>query len=716
MSGPPRRSEERAAPRKPWEDRWLVDAFRRLGHPAVERLRSAESAWEALEAAGVAAEQLVDTVCAIARVPAADLSGVGKEQARLADRVLALRYRVVPLGVANGRLELATANPLGPNLDQDLEFALGRRVALRIANPAAIRQALARLYPPEAESGGSLTRLAWILTDRESGAVSATVGGSAVETLDALLVDALDQQASDVHLEPRDDGLLVRFRLDGVLHDERVLPREVTAHLISRLKVMAGLDIADRLRPQDGRASMKFDGRAVDLRISTLPLGRSGEKAVVRVLDSATASVGLDALGFSREERARIERLLKLPEGLVLVTGPTGSGKTTTLYSTLHWVRSEGRNVVTVEDPVEYRLQGINQVQVHERSGLTFAAALRSILRQDPDVVLVGEIRDAETASVAIKASMTGHRVLSTLHTNDAPSAVNRMLDIGAERVALASAVKGVIAQRLVRKLCPDCSRPVTLAELPVDQQALLVGRDCEKLRQVVGCAACRHSGYRGRTVVAEIMVAGPEIQQAIARGGDMGEVAALARQGGMKGLWESGLEKVLAGTTSLHELIDNVVAPSEPGAPSAQSDIDKLLSQLVPARAKAAPVARTEAGGRRVLVVDEDREERRRLRAELEREGYGVVEATDGEMALAYARRLEPDLIVTEFTLPKLDAIGLMQALGTGSGNGPVVMLYTKDADEGLHQWARELGAREVVRKPDQVAPVLKTLLGAPG
>jgi type II secretory ATPase GspE/PulE/Tfp pilus assembly ATPase PilB-like protein/CheY-like chemotaxis protein len=724
MSGspPPSRADERNQPRKPWEDRWLVEAFKRLGHPAVERLRTADSAWEALEAAGVAPEQLVETACAIARVPAADLTQVGKEQARLADRLLALRYRIVPLGVANGRLEVATANPLSPHLDQDLEFALGRRVALRIANPTAIRQALERLYPPEAEGGASLARLAWILTDRQSGAVSATVGGSAVETLDALLVDALDQRASDVHLEPRDDGLLVRFRLDGVLHDDRVLPGEVTAHLISRLKVMAGLDIADRLRPQDGRASMTFDGRPVDLRISTLPLGRSGEKAVVRLLDSATASVGLGALGFSEQERTRIERLLKLPEGLVLVTGPTGSGKTTTLYSTLYWVRAEGRNVVTVEDPVEYRLQGINQVQVHERSGLTFAAALRSILRQDPDVVLVGEIRDAETASIAIKASMTGHRVLSTLHTNDAPSAVSRMLDIGADRVALASALKGVMAQRLVRKLCPDCSRPATLAELPVEQQALLMGKDCSNLRLEVGCAACRHSGYRGRTVVAEILVAGPELQQAMARGADMGELAALARRGGMKSLWESGIEKVLTGTTSLHELVDNVAAPSEGGAAAPQSDIDKLLAELVPGRAKgasgASPPAQAARGpaGARVLIVDEDRDERRRLREALQREGYRVLEATDGEVALGYARRLKPDAIITEFALPKLDAIGLLQALGTASGMEPVVMLYTQETDEALHQWARELGACDVVQKPGDVASVLKGMLAARG
>ncbi|HET7187047.1 MAG TPA: GspE/PulE family protein, partial [Gemmatimonadaceae bacterium] len=365
------------------------------------------------------------------------------------------------------------------------------------------------------------------------GAESAAEGGvdagaSVVRLVDQLLADGIRSGASDIHLEPEEQGIAVRHRVDGVLRQARVLPRSVAPSLVSRIKILSGLDIADRLRPQDGRARVAVGGAVVDLRVSTLPASH-GEKVVVRVLDGRAGLRTLDAIGFVDSDLRRIRSLLEQREGLLLVTGPTGSGKTTTLYAALREISARGVNVVTVEDPIEYRLPGIVQVQVHERAGLTFGAALRSIMRQDPDVILVGEIRDRETAEIAIQASLTGHLVLSTLHTNDAASAVTRLIDIGVAGYKIATAVKGVVAQRLVRRACRECG--------------------------AAGCPACDGVGYRGRVAIAEILVASPEFERRVASGAPTEAIADAARLAGCATLWESGMALVRAGDTTVEEL-----------------------------------------------------------------------------------------------------------------------------------------------------------------
>jgi type II secretory ATPase GspE/PulE/Tfp pilus assembly ATPase PilB-like protein/CheY-like chemotaxis protein len=720
--------EETRAPRRPWADHWLLEAFQRLGHPAAEQLAGirADTAWDALQQAGAKEAQLLETACALSAREAADLTGVGPAQAQLLDRALAERYSVVPVRLRDGLLEVASANPLQPDLEQTLEFASGLRIYLTVASPAATRAATYKVYQPSQTAATSSRHLSWVRATSQGGIPDVVGGGGAVETLDAIIEDALARRASDIHIEPSETGLLVRFRLDGVLADVRHVPRDTTGPLMSRLKVMAGLDIADRMRPQDGRASVVFEGGGVDLRISTLPLGSAGEKAVIRLLSSSATNADLGSIGFTTGERQRFERLLRLTEGMVLVTGPTGSGKTTTLYSALRLIKTQASNLVTVEDPIEYRLEGVNQVQVHEKSGLTFAAALRSILRQDPDVVLVGEIRDAETANIAIKASMTGHVVLSTLHTNDAVSAVSRLLDIGAESGSLAGALKGILAQRLVRRLCTSCCQPDSLEDLQVEFQYLLAEHDSSRLRKAVGCPACRHTGYKGRTIVPEVLVVSPEIQRAIARGADGPELTALVRKAGMRSLWEAGLERVITGITSLHELLDNVAAPLVENH-DAQSAVDALLNELKtpaapqpdipwmtePERGTGIPRATSPSirgATVRVLVVDEDRASRRALRLELEAAGFGVLEAADGEAALAYVRHLRPDVVVTDVTMPKLDASGLLQALSQGT-DVPTVIVRTDQSDAELHGWLRELGAIDVVGRSHDVTSLIHHL-----
>ncbi len=693
--------------RSPWPDRWLLDALQRLGHPAVDNLTGSKAgcAWDGLLAAGAGEEEMLDLACAVSNRPAADLSEMGGNRAELLDSAMAFRYGVVPVRVWDGELEVATSNPLHPSLEADLEFATGRRITLTVASPGAIRTAQAQVYG-QSSSGGAPQGFSWVLTAAATrNHVVAPLKGAAVETLDRVVMQAVGTGASDIHFEPTDAGLLVRTRIDGILHDVAQLSTDVAAHLISRVKVMANLDIANRKRPQDGSASVMFDGRPIDLRVSTLPLGSRGEKAVIRILDPRNAISDFSCLGFGAGERYRFERLLAIPEGMVLVTGPTGSGKTTTLYSGLRHIKSQQKNIVTVEDPIEYRIEGVNQVQVHEKSGLTFAAALRSILRQDPDVVLVGEIRDRETAEIALKAGMTGHLVLTTLHTNNAVSAVTRMLEMGVERAALSGALKGIVAQRLVRRLCDACARPTTLADIPPDQQHLLEGKKCDRLRTSVGCPACIGTGFRGRLALAEVLLVNEEVARAIAQQASLEDLLVSARRGGMLSLWESGMDRVLAGTTSLHELVDNVATPVEE-ATDDQGSVDQLIASLRspdPGAGIQAPVIREPAPtarktGPRVLVVDDDRVERRATRDELERAGFVVIEAADGEAAASYVRRLTPDAIVCEVALPKLDAVGLLQSLR--GQDAPPLVVHSRQVDASLQEWLLELGASDVLAK----------------
>ena len=418
--------------------------------------------------------------------------------------------------------------------ERTLGFATGRHVRFALADAEAIARRIDEVYRDDTQvrDDDARVEVQHLTSNDESAPPSSTDDSSASITalVDDLLAAGIAGRASDIHIEPEEQGIAVRHRVDGVLTIARTLPRAVGPALVSRVKILSGLDIADRLRPQDGRARVAINGVAVDLRVSTLPASH-GEKIVVRVLDGRSTVITLDGMGFRPDELERIHRLLQLREGLILVTGPTGSGKTTTLYAALRRLKERGVNIVTVEDPIEYRLPGIVQVQVNEKAGLTFATALRSIMRQDPDVVLIGEIRDRETAEIAIQASLTGHLVLSTLHTNDAPSAVTRLIDIGVASYKIATAVKGVLAQRLVRRLCGDCRG---------------VNKSCE---------TCGGSGFRGRLALVEVLIGSSDFERRVANGEPTERIAESARADGMRPLWQSGLAQIAAGRTTIDEV-----------------------------------------------------------------------------------------------------------------------------------------------------------------
>jgi len=493
------------------------------------------------------------------RLAVADLSRVSPRAVQLVPERWARRYGVLPLTATETWLEVATSDPYDLDCERALAFATGRAVRFTIASATDIARRLDEVY--RTDRPGERTDITEPTADVQHLGADSEVAPATTRSdddpetvtrlVDQLLADGVRAGASDIHVEPEEAGIVVRHRVDGVLRDVRVLARALAPAVVSRVKILSGLDIADRLRPQDGRARVAVNGTPVDLRVSTLPASR-GEKVVIRVLDARAAILSLDAMGFTAAEYGRVQRLLEAREGLILVTGPTGSGKTTTLYAALRQVQDRGVNVVTVEDPVEYRIPGIVQVQVRERAGLTFGAALRSIMRQDPDVILVGEIRDRETAEIAIQASLTGHVVLTTLHTNDAASAVTRLVDMGVAPHKIATAVKGVVAQRLARRLCDAC-RELSPSGPAEWRRGVPEGAPVGRAR---GCAACAGTGYRGRLAIVEVLVSTPEVERRIAAGDSAERIADAARASGMGSLWDSGLTHVLAGDTTLEELL----------------------------------------------------------------------------------------------------------------------------------------------------------------
>jgi type II secretory ATPase GspE/PulE/Tfp pilus assembly ATPase PilB-like protein/8-oxo-dGTP pyrophosphatase MutT (NUDIX family) len=492
------------------------------------------------------------------RLPIANLAAASAQAIAIVPERWARRFNVLPLDATEHDLMLATADPLDVDCERTIAFATGRNVKLAVAPAEEIMRRIDELYRGETTPSRGPEQLVEVQHLRSGDDAAPSVpgedgGGSIAALVDELLAAGIAGRASDIHIEAEEQGIAVRHRVDGMLRIVRMLPRTAGPALVSRVKILSGLDIADRLRPQDGRARVAINGVAVDLRVSTLPASH-GEKVVIRVLDGRSTVLTLQGMGFHDEELDRIESLLQAREGLILVTGPTGSGKTTTLYAALRKLKETGVNIVTVEDPIEYRLPGIVQVQVNEKAGLTFATALRSIMRQDPDVVLIGEIRDRETAEIAIQASLTGHLVLSTLHTNDAPSAVTRLIDIGVASYKIATAVKGVLAQRLVRRKCTTCN--------------------AENAR----CVTCGGSGFHGRIALVEVLDASAEFERRVAAGESTERIGEAARMGGMRPLWQSGMQHVALGKTTIEEVLR--VATRDDATPAV---VAEKLSVVVP-------------------------------------------------------------------------------------------------------------------------------------
>lgn len=523
--------------------------------------------------AGLASEDCVAEARALQMempyVELEDLPGLSKV-ASLIPEAIARTYNVVPLAVSGDRLAIATANPTDVEAIDAVQRFAKKRVEPILAAETKLVQTIERIYGAF-ESADITASIEQAIEDVETTeadldtssdlAEERRQSGQApvVKTVNLVLQEAVKQRASDIHFEPRARSLEIRYRLDGALHPVRNLPRQIQPAIISRIKIMAEMDIAEKRRPQDGRIAIKVHNKSIDLRISTLPV-HYGERVVMRILDKNGQLFAVDNLGFAETELEQFKKLLGKPYGIILVTGPTGSGKTTTLYAALSHIRSPETNIITCEDPIEYELEGVNQSAVNVRAGLTFATQLRAILRQDPDVILVGEIRDSETATIAFQAAMTGHLVFSTLHCNDAASAITRLVDMGVEPFLIGSSIVGVLAQRLVRSLCPKCKEAYQAAPEELLEMGMDPGEPSVELYRAVGCPHCDSRGYNGRLAVYELMTVDESIRRLAIQEPTSDQVRDLALNGGMKTMRQHAIEKVLSGLTTLDEVRKKVL------------------------------------------------------------------------------------------------------------------------------------------------------------
>jgi type IV pilus assembly protein PilB len=633
--------------------------------------------------------QICEVIADQLRIPAADLVAVEVPEDVLGrvSRELALKHGCLPWFVEGRELFLIMADPTNLAAADAVAFHCGLRVRPVVAPESEVVAAINRFYAAEEQSLAQFDNLD--LADQlsvvaeqdveggeEDPAQAALASAPLVKLVNAMLADAIQAGASDIHVEPHAKGVDLRYRVDGLLRKVMTMPRRVQSKVVSRIKIMAHMDISERRRPQDGRTFVRVGSRGFDIRVSTLPTA-DGEKVVMRVL-APDRVVTLEDLGFAPAVLAQFKQSLSRPQGMILVTGPTGSGKTSTLYAAVNFLRSEKTNIVTVEDPVEYRLAGINQVAVSERTGLTFAAALRSILRQDPDVVMLGEIRDLETAQIAFQASQTGHLVLATLHTNDAAGAVTRLVEMGIPAYVVASSLLAVLAQRLVRRRC-SCA----------------LGAKGEP----AGCETCRFTGFRGRLGVYELMRMTPRLRSIVLARGSEDVLRVAARAAGCSTMYQDGLAKVADGRSTEDE-VRRVVPPD---------DVDE--GEEAAALPTPAALSRDATAPRppRILVVDDDPALCDVLRDILVAENYVVHLARDGEEAVGLLNRDRPDLVITDMQMPGLDGLGLLRRIRAelSTCQLPVIFL-TVGTDADAEVRALDSGADDYVVKPILRAPLL--------
>jgi type IV pilus assembly protein PilB len=643
-----------------------------------------------------------------------------------------------PLSLEGNVLRLAVCDPLDLAVLQDVEFRTGRKVVAVVATQTMVEKVLDLVYvapaPAPAEAtydmlegvnpAGEVESTIIVDTDSVDAAtlVKDTNLPPIVRLVNLILSDAAKAGASDIHIEPHETMVQVRQRVDGLLRDVLTLPLHLRDQTISRLKIISGMDIAERRKPQDGRSRLRFEGRRIDLRVSTLPT-QFGEKVVVRLLNTATAARPIDQLDMSAENLRTMRGFLSRQSGMVLVTGPTGSGKTSTLYASLNAIKSATSNIITLEDPIEFQVPGINQTQINPRAGVTFASGLRSILRQDPNVILVGEIRDQETAIIALQAAQTGHLLLSTLHTNDAASTITRLFDLGVQPFLVASSLAGVVAQRLVRRICPGCAvpRPPTADAVErIGKSRLPAGA---KWMAGTGCEACAGTGLKGRLAIHEVLTVGDGVREQISSRATDLAIRNAARRAGMRTLLEDGIAKAAQGLTTLEEVLLVSSGVEEEAAADAPATVSTPAAAVpAPSTPAAAPAAGAPADPdrrRRVLVVEDNATISSVVKYFLELEGFDVTVAGDGRAGLDLALREPPDLIVSDVRMPSMTGTEMVKKLRgePATARTRILMLTSEESIESETE-ALEAGADDYVLKPVEprrLAARVKALLGRP-
>lgn len=609
---------------------------------------------------------------------------------RLVPERVARRHMLMPLEEDNRTLTYAISRPYDDEAERDVGFASGRNPIVVLAKRSDLLSALDRWYPKMGDIDLLLGRV------RSNSAVEMMDGTDAqtrthspiIDLCNQIVARAVEAGASDVHLEPTAQGLAVRYRLCGILEQMFTVPAEAASAVCNRFKVLAHADISVRHRPQDGAFRIKVSGRLIDVRFSTLPTV-IGEKLVLRVIDGQATPQELDTLGYDATNLTRLKKALSQPDGLVLVTGPTGSGKTTVLYSALSHLQNGRTNIVSVEDPVERRVSDVNQIQVNTRAGNTFTSVLRSILRQDPNVIMVGEIRDNEVAQIVGQAAYTGHLVLSSLHTADAASAVTRLLNLGLEPSKIAESLRAIVAQRLVRTLCPHCR------QVNEELEAVRLGQEHGVARVAAsagpGCDRCKHTGYIGRRPVAEVLVPDDAMRDAIGRGATATEIRAAMHAAGCLSMRERALEFVAEGLTSIAE-VDRVLATEQVATTTAKN-----------------------TGKRRILIADDDRITRMLVRLLLEREGYEVLEGENGAHAVELAHREHPDLLIIDLMMPELNGYQAIELIRRDVSLATLpVMVLTAEDGPGIELRVLEMGADDYMIKPFEADVLLSRVRAA--
>ena len=599
---------------------------------------------------------------------------VAKEILSLVPAALAENYLLVPLKEYKKKLVVAMANPLDFHALDDLRFVTQMPIAVTVSPQQDILIAIDRLYPKKAlekdmlagaEAGESIEIVQQVDTEEKDAfeLLKLTELPPVVRFANAILGDAIKMNASDVHVEPQKDKVIVRYRIDGVMREILTTDKHVHASLISRIKIISNMDITIRRMPQDGRSQIRWNGKSYDLRVSTIPTSY-GEKVTIRILNPASPGQQIEDLGLSARAYEDFIEAIRQPQGIILVTGPTGSGKSSTLYACLNRLNSPEVNIITVEDPVEFDINGINQVQIDPKAGISFAAGLRSILRQDPDIVMVGEIRDRETAVTAFQAAQTGHLVLSTLHTNDAAAAVARLLDLGIEDFMISASLVVVVAQRLVRKICPHCKAPHPLGpQLAKQVKACQAGEQDGDFWKGAGCEACQYTGYAGRLGIFEVFRITPQIRGLISASVDVTELKKAAKLQGFENMLADGLSKARQGMTTVEEVL-RVVPPDD-------ADTPPLSAPAQPAATTTDPVTSqdpqtpgiTSARSDKILIADDSEIILQLLSNVLESENFRIITAANGREALRLAMQERPDLIVTDLLMPEMDGITLIKS-----------------------------------------------------
>ena len=725
-----------------FQDEWLLKAlldYQIIDTDFVEEMRARYADHDyfmdvLVENKHLAAEDIAVFVENILQIPFINLDEIEINQAAIEQipESLCQKHSVFPFNMKEDHIAVAYANPFDLNAEKEITYVTGKFVKTFFAFREQVKQKIEEYYSPEKFIDNLVDRANIDRAVKISGNDSQDSDAPVVKLVSLIIGDAIEQEASDIHIEPKEKMVVVRYRVDGILRNILEVPKSVQASLVSRIKIISNLNIAESRKPQDGKAEVVHDNTTIDLRISVLPTS-FGEKVVIRILDNRKAKVSMKQLGIRGENLKVLEKCFSKTQGMILVTGPTGSGKTTTLYAALNRIKNTANNILTIEDPIEYMMEGINQVQVNEKAGITFASALRSFLRQDPDVILVGEIRDNETAEIAVQAALTGHLVLSTLHTNDSIGAITRLVDMGIDVYKVASSVEAIIAQRLVRTLCPQCKAEKQPDDVEKKLIPFITHMGLEpKFYQAEGCQHCSFTGYKGRQAVYEILLLDSELKDLISSGVSIQQITKTARKKGFRNLYEDALSLIAGGQTDYQEVLRvinpgsmenqekatgaEVGADPKPLVEAGEKDGDTLslpaaaketLQHVVTDSLRAKPaeeaVPDKTNGAPTILLAEDSSGMRKMLKILIEKKtNWHLLEAENGVKALELVNKIKPDLIVLDIMMPKMDGFEFLKHLRNNLATAtiPVLALTALNGSENEVK-ILDMGADDYLSKP---------------